>query len=615
MRLKSLLLCGALFLPSLAPGLAQAQGDEVIVTVTREPLPVSKVAQAVDVLDDQTITEYQSLFLADLLAHTADLSLTRNGGPGEAASASIRGAGADHTLYLLDGVALNDPSQVAGGTNLGLLATGDAARVEVLRGPLSTLWGSGALGGVVSITSRAATRPLEGDIAVEGFDHYGSARAGVGGKSGHLNWRIFGSAIEDQGVSAFAGGTEKDGFDQQHLSGRIAYDFGATTVRAMAARTRSHNAYDGYAPPLYQFGDTGDHGATDTAQALVAIDNRFDGGQQTLSLAATGARRHDSFDDGTAFVARGRIASADYHATVRFGATRLLLGAGYQRDEMTTASPAPWDPNPAAKTVHASLASLYGQATRNLAGGAVIALSARHDEASSFGGQDIAQLSGVVPLGRWRLHASAGQGYKVPGLYQLYSDYGTASLKAERATTADAGADYHLDDGEVTLTVFSRHVRDLITFAYAGCLPEQIYGCYGNVTRARASGVELSTARTVGRWTLRANASWLRTRDGSGHRLAHTPDVMGSADIGFQATQRLSLGLGVRHAGRSFDDAANSVKLDGYTLVDLRGDLAVSDTVSLYGRVENAGDTRYFTAGGYGQTGRRVWVGVRAKVF
>ncbi len=621
--LKTLLLSGVfLSLPVLAH--AQAASDprttEVIVTVTREALPVSKVGQSVDVIDARTIQAWQSLFVADLLTHTADLSLTRNGGPGEAASASIRGAGADHTLYLLDGVPLNDPSQVGGGTNLGLLTTDDAARIEVLRGPLSTLWGSGALGGVVNITTHTPQKPLEGDLSLEGLDAYRSARLGIGGKSGGLGWRVFGSDLHDDGVSAFAGGSERDPFDQDQIGGKLSYDLDAnTTVRALTSFSHSRNAYDGYPAPLYVFADTGDFGKTDTDLNLIALSNRFTNGEQTLSVSATDNKRHDWYDDGTGFIARGRIRLADYHVLYRLDGTRLLGGLSYERDEMTTASPAPWDPNPTPVSVHSTLSSAYGQVSHDFAGGATIAVSARHDDASSFGGQDIAQGSVSIPAGPWRFHASIGQGYKVPGLYQLYSDYGTATLKPEKALSADAGIDYALAGGQVTVTAFARHVRDLIDFGYDACAPSQLYGCYENIDRSEASGLELGLTKDWAQWHVRGNYSVLHTRNRSagvdGKRLPHTPQGMSSVDVGYDATSRLTLGLGVRGVGQSFDNASNTVSLKAYTLVDLRADYRLSDALSLYGRIENAGDTRYQTAAGYGQPGRRLWLGIRARLF
>ncbi|EGF93400.1 vitamin B12 transporter btuB [Asticcacaulis biprosthecium C19] len=593
---------------------------EVIITVTRQPLPVSKVGQAVAVLDDKDIETYQSVYLADLMTHTPSLTLTRNGGPGSAASASIRGAGADHTLYLLDGIRLNDPSQVGGGTNLGLVATDDAARIEVLRGPLSTLWGSGALGGVISITSRESQAPLEATVAVEGYDDYGSVRAAVGGKTGRLTWRLFGNAVTDDGISTFAGGSEADAFTQTNLAakGSLAVTDNVT-VRAFSTYSRSRNDYDGYPAPLYAFADTDEFGRTATRLSAVALEHRFAKGEQVLSLSESQANRHDYFNDGSQFIARGGIQSADYHLLYRLSdATRLLGGVAYERDTMRIASPASWDPNPTPLSVSVTTSSVYGQITQNV-GPATIAVSARHDDSSSFGALDIVQASVAAPVGPFRLHASAGTGIKAPSLYQLYSDYGHAGLVPENGVTIDAGADYITANGRIGITVFTRTVRDLIAFQYDNCTPTQVYGCYGSIDRSRASGVELTGAYGIGAWTIRGDYSFLNTRNESanlpGKALAHAPEQSGGVDIDYRATERLSLGVGLRHVGDSFDNAANTRLLKAYDLVDLRASYTVNDRLRLYGRIENAGDSRYETASFYGQPGRRVWLGVNARVF
>ncbi|ESQ75582.1 TonB-dependent receptor domain-containing protein [Asticcacaulis sp. AC402] len=593
---------------------------EVVVTVTRQALPVSRVGQAVAVLDDRDIQTYQSVYLADLLTRTPSLTLTRNGGPGSAASASIRGAGADHTLYLLDGIRLNDPSQVGGGTNLGLIATDDAARIEVLRGPLSTLWGSGALGGVVSITTRETRSPLEGTVALEGFEHGGSARAAAGGKAGRFTWRLFGQTLKDDGVSTFAGGRETDVFTQTSLSAKGALAVADNvTVRGFTTYSRSRNDYDGYPAPLYAFTDTEEYGRTSTRVSAIALLHRFDSGEQTLSISESESNRHDYFSDGSQFIALGQIQSANYHLLYRLSdSTRLLGGVSYERDTMRLASPAPWDPNPASQSVSVTTYGLYGQVMQEV-GSATLALSARHNDSSSFGNLNIVQASVSAPVGPFRLHASAGTGVKAPSLYQLYSDYGQPGLMPENGVTIDAGADYVTDSGRIGVTAFTRTVRDLINFQYDNCRVDQMYGCYGSIDRSKAIGVELTGHYSFGAWTIRGDYSFLDTRNDSpgqtGKALPHAPEQAGGIDVDYRVTDRLSLGAGLRHVGDSFDNASNSRVLEGYDLVDLRLSFDLTDRVRLYSRVENAGDARYETASFYGQPGRRVWLGISAKMF
>ena len=592
---------------------------EVIVSITRETLPVSKLGQSVAVLSDADIKAYQSLFVADLLTRTPDLSIARTGGPGTATTASIRGAGADHTLYILDGVRLNDPAQVGGGTNLGLVSTDDAARIEVLRGPLSTLWGSGAMGGVVSITSRTPSQPLEGDLRIEGFDEYGSARAGIGGKTGGLTWRLSGSTYNDRSVSSFAGGGEKDGFTQTTLNGKLRYDFNeAFSAQAFSTTSHSRSDFDGYnsvAP--YNFMDTGDFGKNDNTLSVVALTHRFTKGEQTLSFSVTDNDSQNYNPDSTPnYVANGHIEVADYHISYRLSdTTRLLGGLSYERDNMSVAYPASWDPNPVPLKAASTLASVYGQVTHDF-GPLDVALSARHDDASSFGGNDIAQVTVNAPLGEHlRIHASAGQGVKVPSLYQLYSDYGTATLVEEKSTTLDGGVDYGFDGGLLSVSLFTRSVRDQIDFVYDTCTLDQPYGCYGNIGRTETRGVELELSKDLtDSLSLRGNYSFLHARDNYGSLLPRRPDQMGSVDLTWTASDKLNLGLGLRHVGEALDTAFTGM-LKAYDLADLRANYALNDRLGLYGRIENAGDTRYQTAGGYGQTGRRIWVGLQAKLF
>jgi len=631
------LLAGAAALALLAPAASRAQttasndaaaSTQVVVTVTREALPLDRIGQSVDVLSDADIKSYQSLFISDLLQHTTDLSVVQNGGPGEAASASIRGAGADHTLYLIDGIALNDPSEVGGGTDLGGLVADDASRIEVLRGPLSTLWGSGAVGGVVSITTRQATHPLEGDLSLEGFDHYGSARLGVGGEDtiqggGGLNWRLFASGLNDQSIAAIQGVPGRNGYADGHLGANLSYALNdSTTVKLLSLESHEWVGYDGYPPPDYLTVTSGFFEKINTWLNGIGITNRFGKAVQTLSLSATETRSDDYNPDQTPnFLSRGRVEAADYHVLYVFDpADRLLAGARYEHDDYQQSSPSSFDPNPAPDTESSNLSSVYGQYSHDF-GAASLAVSARHDDASSFGGQDIAQASLSVPTGdhlRW--HVSAGQGVKVPSLYQLYSAYGSSSLRPETALSADGGVDLTYAHTTVSATVFTRTTHDMIDFASDGCSATQIYGCYSNIDRSRASGLELEGRQDLGdSLHLKGNYTFLSARNLSdgleGLRLPRTPDGMGSLDATWDATSKLQLGGGVRYVGKRFDDDANTVVLAAYTLVDLRAEYALTDKVSLYGRIENAGGEKYQTASGYDQLGRRVWLGIHTRLF
>ena len=141
---------------------------EVIVTATRSAQPVEKVGASVTVLTEAAIERSQAVAAVELLAQTPGVSFVRNGGPGASTSLNIRGAETQHTVVLIDGVKLNDPSSTQGGFNSGNLLVGDISRIEVLRGAQSTLWGSQAIGGVVNIVTREPAKPFESSLDVDG---------------------------------------------------------------------------------------------------------------------------------------------------------------------------------------------------------------------------------------------------------------------------------------------------------------------------------------------------------------------------------------------------------------------------------------------------------------
>lgn len=614
---KSVYLLGAA-LCALLPVVSYAQ--ETIVTITREPVAISRLGQSVSVLDSADIERFQSTLVADLITRTPGVHVVRNGGAGSAAAASIRGGTADQTLYVFDGIALNDPSQVGGGTNLGLMASDDIARIEIVRAPLSTLWGANALGGVVSLSGYDAQGPYEADIKAQGFDGYGSVYAGVGGQTGRLTWRIAAASQEDEGVSAFGGGTEKDGFAQTHVSLRAAYALKDNlTARVLAFKTHSRNDYDGYPAPTYSFADTNDYGKTDVIVSAAGLTHTFSGGEQTLSLSETKTERRDYDNFGPSFSADGQIWASDYRLRFTAGQTRFVAGARYQRDHIFI--PSLWGGADLSRAV--SQLSLFGQATHDF-GPAAVGLSVRQDDSTSFGGHTTAALSVNVPVTETlTLRASAGQGYKAPSLYQLYSDYGNEGLSPEEAVTYEFGGTWSLSKGYVGLSVFKRETDNLIGFEGCftdptfGLCPSRPFGYYINVNQSEASGfeVEFDYALTA-RLNVSGNYSQIDTRNESpgleGLQLARAPEQTANLNLDWSPYEAVVLGLGLRHVGKSFDDSFNTRELKAFNLIDLRAQWQFSPTLTVFGRVENAGDSRYETAAGYGSVGRRLWVGLRA---
>lgn len=231
------------------------------------------------------------------------------------------------------------------------------------------------------------------------------------------------------------------------------------------------------------------------------------------------------------------------------------------------------------------------------------------------------------------LRASYGEGFKAPTLYQLYSDFGNQMLEPERASGWEAGVEQHLFTGALTVgaTYFERRSTNLIIFA--GCPAKSTLalcfqpgttiarsGYYQNVSQAFAQGVEAAGAFRIGhRLLIDGNYTYSLSEDRSpgartyGLQLARRPRNSGNGSVTYTLPQGISGGAAVRWSGETFDNATHTTRLAPYALVDLRGEVPVTTTFALFGRVENVFDKQYQTAFRYGTLGRSFYAGFRGR--
>ena len=627
----------ALILVSTAPAYAGDGLDEVVVTATRFEQPVSKIGNSITVLSADDVRDSQKTALSDLLSSTPGVTVTRNGGLGQTTFLRIRGAETDQTVVLFDGVKLNDPSSPGGGYDFANLVTNDFARVEILRGPQSTLWGSQAIGGVVNIITPEPKGPLAGAISAEGGQlGTGMARARLEAGGDHFDWRVSGNYVTTKGVSAFdknLGGTESDGFRNVGFNTRARYKLSdAVSADFRSIWSKSRFDFDGYPPPLYNFADTSEYGrveelVTYAGLNVAAFDGRW---KNRIGFSYTNTDRHDYNPDSRIreeFNATGRNRRFEYQGTLSIApGYQAVLGLESERSNFRTAAPSEFDPDPAPLRASTRLNSVYGELQASPLAALALTLGVRHDDHATFGGH----TNGRAALA-WSLRpdtilrASFGDGFKAPTLYQLFSPYGNDALRPEEATGWDAGIEQRFAGGKVDLTAtyFSRDTKNMIDFVscFGAADPRcatQPFGFYDNVQKTSAKGVELSAvAKPADHVRISINYTHTDakndTRDGAnfGRELARRARDTANAGVSYEWPIALTTSVSAQYVSRTFDDAANSVKLSSYTLLDLRAAYAYSSTTSIYARLENALDKTYETTGGYGSMGRTVSAGIR----
>jgi len=620
-----------------APDVADAAVSELIVTATRSAQDPSRIGQAVSVIDAGDLKRAKAVGLTEVLAATPGVSFSRNGGLGASTTLRIRGAETGQTVVVIDGVKLNDPSSTDAGFNFANLFVGDVARIEILRGAQSTLWGSQAIGGVINIVTAAPTKAFEGQVSAEGGSRdSGAVRAAVGGVADRLTWRLAANQLTTSGVSSYAKGAEKDGYRNTGLSGRATLaitDNVSADLRAVW--TKGRNEFDGFPAPLYSFADDPEYGETKELVAYAGLNVALADGRlkNRVAFGYTTTDR-DNFDPSQAvttrtFDARGENRRWEYQGSFAFTETwSAALGVESERAEMRTASPSAFAPNPTPSRAKAQLDAVYAQMIGEVAPGLTLTAGLRRDSHDTFGDHTLGQLAAAWALndGATVLRASWGQGFKAPTLYQLFSDYGNSGLSPEEADSWDAGVEHNIGRLKVQATWFSRDTDNQIDFvSCTGTSTEPLcfktgarrFGYYDNVAHTKAKGLELSAATDLGGTKIAANYTWTDTENAApganqGKKLARRPDQQANLTVDRDWGNKLSTGLSVRYVGASYDNAANTYRMSPYTLVDLRAAYAVTDSVEVYGRIENLLDDHYETTRNYGSIGRGAFIGVRA---
>lgn len=623
--------------PDVAGRAAASQVADVIVTANRSAQPAQRVGASVTVLTQAAIEARQNPAVAELLAQTPGVSYTRNGGIGAASSLNIRGAEGHHTVVLIDGVKLNDLSSTQGGYNFGNLLVGDTTRIEVLRGAQSTLWGSQAIGGVVNIVTAEPTEALQGSLDAEagarGTTYF---RGGIGGAGDRLSWRLAASRYSTHGFSAYATGTEDDGYANTGLSGRLNLKL----TDAVSLDLRSVWS-DGRADFDAWNGDSRDYGNTRELVAYAGLNFDLLAGRlrNRIGYAWTDTDRQnynpDTLVQPLTFDAKGQNRRWEYQGT--FAVTETLnttFGIESERAEMKTRSPSAWDLNPAFGKGEAGIDSVYGQAQWTLMGrglnGLTLTGGLRYDDHQQYGDQVLGQVAAAWALneGDTVIRASWGQGFRAPGLYELYSEYGNLTLQPEEFNSWEVGVEQRLfNRAVVSATYFNRQADNEIR--YNGCdfgTTDPLctvngvgrWGYYKNVQKTKAQGVELvGRIDVTKRLNLSGNYTWTDAQNASGvndgKQLTRRPEHMGNLAADYAWPFGLKTGVSVRYVGEAFSNEANTSVLDAYTLVDVRASYPINDNLELYGRIENAFDETYQTVQNYGTAGQGVVGGVRVR--
>ena len=599
-----------------ATAFAQADDEEIVVTANGFEQPRSETGQAIDIVDRDRLDQLQSATIADALRTVPGISIAPRGGLGSQTSAFIRGGSSAQTLVLIDGVRINDLTSPNGAFDFGALMTGNIDRVEVLRGPNSVIWGSQAIGGVVNVQSIVPTEGFAARLGAE-YGSFDSKRlqANIAGTSGVLEGSVGGSFVNSDGISALLGGTERDGYDNITGNGRLKVKIGDSfNLDFRGYYNRATVEYDS----LFGIG----------ANALPVSRNRqfvgyvganfdlLDGRwQNRVAYTRTDIKRIGtdtvvfSFNN---FDVRGAVDRAEYHSAFDLSdALTVVAGAEYERSFASTSFE-----GAAPDIARNDVASGFAQFIVRPVSGLTVTAGVRHDAYSDYGGQTTfgGNAAYTPNKGRTVFRATYGEGFRAPTLTEGQPPFGNPDLKPETARNFDLGVEHQFLGGKAQAfaTYFNRRSNDLIAFSVISFQSE-------NIDKVTATGLEAGfNLNPTKQLDVRASytlVNAINQTDGGnfGNRQALRPQHSASLTIDWRTGLGLSVGGSVLIIGDSFDNAANTVRLDGYALVGVRASVPLTDVIEVYGRVDNLFDAEYTTVARYNSFGRNAAVGVRAK--
>ncbi|WP_127476041.1 TonB-dependent receptor domain-containing protein [Sulfurivermis fontis] len=572
----------------------------VIVTATRTAQTVDDSLAAVTVLDREAIAASQARSVTELLAGLPGVQVTSNGGYGKSSSVHLRGTNANHVLVLVDGMRIG--SATMGSVSFEDLPLDSIERIEIVRGPRSSLYGADAIGGVIQIFTRGGQGAprLRAAVGSGSHDTY-RASAGLDGKQGNTRYALDVSRLTTQGFNSIDGNDpDRDGYRRTAASARIDHHYTPDhSLSVSALRSEGYNEYDGWlASQSY---------TSESVQQ--ALNARWDIALSDIwySRLSVGESRDESrnFSAGVAGDEfRTRRNQVSWQHDVQAGDSLLLtLGADHMVDKVETTA--------TYSRTRRDNSALFAQGQLEQ-GRANWLLGLRRDDNDAYGTHTTGNLAWGYRLDDGtRLTASYGTAFKAPTFNDLYyqdawGSNGNPDLKPEQSASSEIGVQNAFPGGQWQLRAYRTTIDNLIQWVQIAPWTWQP----NNVGKARIDGLECGVSGMLGAWQLGVTLDLTDARDSATD--ARLPNrARESARIVLERQHgRLHSRLDWRAVGRRYADAANTQEVAGYGVLNAALHYDIEQDWRVEARVDNLLDQPYQEVSGYNTAGRTLFVGV-----
>jgi vitamin B12 transporter len=605
------------------PGPSNAPAP-VVVSPTATVTPASQVASSVTVVTDQDIQTQQYRSVPDALNTVPGLNVVQTGGPGGQTSVFIRGTNSNHTKVLIDGIDVSDPSNPNGSFDFSQLLTADIQQMEILRGPQSGLYGSDAIGGVISIITQKGDGPPRATATIEAGS-FGTFNQGIGlsGSQDNINYafnvaHLHASDVPVTPSQLLPPGQQAIGnnYDNMTYSTKFGVDLNENWTLNTVIR---------YAAATLLF--TGDNNnfpsSPNPAQSTQIVHQFFAREEAVWSLLDDRVKNYFGVNyannwtydiapgDPAATITDGQRLKYDWHAVTELATgNNLIVGLEDETEYMDTTGLTADNGN------KAGYVELQSQFAKRF----FLAANIRDDFNDQFGEHMTYRIapSVILPVTETTLKGSYGIGFKAPTLSELYQNFpdfnffANPNLKPEESVGSDIGFEQPLFNDRVRFgsTYFHNNITNLIT-------DNATFTSYANIGLATTEGTEnFVSTKITDRLTLRADYTFTRAVDAStGIQLLRRSKEKWSTTAIWNPIDPLTLSATVLHVGSFLDvtrDGTESgILAPGYTIVNLTGDYAVDDQIKVFARVDNLFNLHYQNPTGFLEPGLGIFGGIR----
>jgi vitamin B12 transporter len=574
---------------------AQPTLQPTVVSASRIEQRVQDALPATTLITRRQIEEAQTPDLPTLLRSVAGVEITQNGGAGTVSSAFLRGAESRHTLVLIDGVPVNNLNFGTG--SIEHLPLADVERIEIVRGNVSSLYGSAAVGGVIQIFTRPASTAPSAELSAQagsrGF-RQGSGTASFRTAAG-TGLRATLDGVHDGGFNAIVQeqrpGTnpDRDPYTRYAGSLNLSQDLGRDQSIGLTLRNaqgRTH--YDSQFGPATQ-----EDVSRFRAQGATLVGNFRFGDVRVNGLLG---QTQDELDAGVTafpFFFHSRSDTAQVGADWELQRGRHLT-AGLEHTRQKLASDTEYSRN--SRTIRSGRIGYTLTEEKHQ-----LQLNVRQDHYSDFGTADTWLAAYGYRFDQaWRLSASASTGFTAPTFNDLFFPFGgNPDLRPERIKSAEIALQYAVADHELRATLFENRFTDLIA--------SDFFFNRVNIGRARTRGLELTYKGRILDTDVNAALTSQDPKDlDTGTRLRRRAATLAQVALN-RSVGPWQWGGSVRYSGKR-DDLPQA--LGAYAVADLTAGYKVSRQLRVFGRIENLFDREYQTVYGYRQAGRGVFIGL-----